>query len=380
MVKVCIISTVHIALDNRIFYREASSLIKAGYEVILIAVHDKKDSIQGINILPLKRLKRSQRPVLWLKVIKMAIGTKADVYHIHDPELLFISPVIRLFTRRPIIYDIHESVADFIELKDDLPNWWRLFLSWLFRWLEPALAFFQSGLIFADDQIARSFQRINLPKTTLYNYPLQSFINDASHSTMRPDPKQPIVLYLGGIKRNRGTALMLDAFKQVLNAIPEAQLFLVGPFAPESLENELRAEISNRNMSGSVVITGAVPFDQVGTYLAKATIGWIPFPPVPKYQKNIPTKLFEYMAYAIPIVSSDLIPVRPYIENRKTGLLVKADSPDAHAEALIELISNSDLAAALGKNAQEAVSEHYSWTEEERKLLAFYRAVLFRKN
>ena len=33
MTKVCILSSVHPALDNRIFYREARSLQRAGYQV-----------------------------------------------------------------------------------------------------------------------------------------------------------------------------------------------------------------------------------------------------------------------------------------------------------------------------------------------------------
>ncbi len=376
MDKVCIISTVHIALDNRIFYREACSLLSAGYEVTLIAVHNKKEMVNGIEILPLKRLKRSQRPLLWMNVIKMAIATKADIYHMHDPELLFIAPLIRFLTGRPIIYDVHESVADFIELKDDLPHWLRSFLAWLFRWLEPFLAYFQSGLIFADDQIAKTFQWINRPKTTLFNFPLQSFIDQALRTTESPKPSQSFVLYLGGIKRNRGTALILDAFEQVLLVIPHAQLLLVGPFAPESLENEFRSEIDRRKMTGSIKIIGPVPFDQVGTYLEKAIIGWIPFPPVPKYQKNIPTKLFEYMAYAIAIVSSDLCSIQQFIDNGVNGILVKADDPKAHADAIIELLTHPDYAAVLGKNAQVSVIEHYHWSEQEKKLLAFYKVVM----
>ena len=376
MDKVCIISTVHIALDNRIFYREACSLQNGGYEVTLIAVHDKKENLNGIEILPVRRLKRSQRPLLWMKVIKMAIATKADIYHIHDPELLFITPVIRLLTGRPIIYDVHESVADFIELKDDLPNWLRSFLVWLFRWLEPFMASFQSGLIFADDQIAKTFQWINRPKATLFNFPLQSFIDKASRIARNPNPSKLSILYLGGIKRNRGTALILKAFEQVLSAIPSAHLLLVGPFAPESFEKEFRSEIDRRMMTGSIHVIGSVPFDQVGTYLAQATIGWIPFPPVPKYQKNIPTKLFEYMAYALPIVSSDLYSIQQFIDNRENGFLVKADDPTAHAGAIIELLTHPDLAAVLGKNAQVSVTEHYHWSEQEKKLLALYELVL----
>jgi glycosyltransferase involved in cell wall biosynthesis len=376
MNKVCIITTVHNALDNRVFYREACSLQKAGYQVTLIAVHDRLETQQGIMILPLKRLMRSQRPLLWWKVLRMALATKADIYHIHDPELLFVSPLIRLLSGRPVIYDIHESVADFIELKDDIPYVLRWFLSWTFRWLEPVLAHMQSGLIFADDQIANAFQRVQLPKITLFNFPTQLFLQTAAHTFKKSQPSQPIVLYLGGLKRNRGTNLMLESFKQVLDVVPQAKLFLVGPFAPESHEKEVRSAINLKNMADSVTITGLIPFDRISEYLTQASIGWIPFPSVPKYQKNIPTKLFEYMAYAIPVVSSDLYPVQPFIENRKTGILVKADDPSAHARAIIELFSDTSLAVLLGNNGQKKVLKHFRWSEMEKRLISLYQQVL----
>jgi glycosyltransferase involved in cell wall biosynthesis len=267
-------------------------------------------------------------------------------------------------------------MIDFIEIKDDIPNIIRLFLMWTFRWLEPSLAYLQNGLIFADDQIANEFKLIRRPKTTLFNFPIQSFLDTASLVSKNPEPQQPKVLYLGGLKRNRGTSLMLDAFRQVLDIVPKAQLFLVGPFAPEALEKEMRSEIEIRNMCGSVIITGPIPFEQVSVYLAQSYIGWIPFPPVAKYQKNIPTKLFEYMAYAIPVVSSDLYPVQQFIEHRKTGLLVKADNTSAHAMAIIELISDPSLAVFLGKNGQKAVMEHFRWSDMEKRLITLYQQIL----
>jgi len=376
--RVCIISTVHIALDNRIFYREAISLKKAGYQVALIAVHNQQETFQDIEIIPLPRLRRVLRPFLWGKVIRLALSTKASIYQFEDPELLFISPVIHLLSGRPVIYDVLESTADFIEIKDDVPKIIRYFLSWMFRWLEPFLARFQSGLLFADDQIAKTFQQVQCPKTTLFNFPEQSFLENASRATQNPNPRQSMVLYLGGLKRARGTSLMLQAFQQVLGSVPNAQLFLVGPFAPKSLEDEIRVEIDRRKMTSSVIITGAVPFAEVGEYLSQASVGWIPFMPIPKYQKNIPTKLFEYQSYAIPVVSSDLLSIQPFIQNRKTGLLVKADDPDAHAGAIIELLNNVSFANSIGKNGQTMVFERYNWSDMEKRLISLYQQLLLR--
>lgn len=376
MYSVCIISTVHIALDNRIFYREACSLHNAGYSVNLIAIHDREEIKQGIRILPLKRLPRIKRPIVWFQALKKALSLESDIYHIHDPELLFISPLLKIFTGRPVIYDIHESAGDFFEIKDDLPSGIRTFFAWLFRWLEPALAQLQSGLIFADEQISKTFGRINRPKVILHNFPSQSFLEAAVQTRKILQSDHPVILYLGGIKRNRGTTLIIEAFNLVNNAIPQAQLLLVGPFFPVTLETEIRSEFEKRKLSKTIIITGAVPFEQVSEYLAKSSVGWIPFPPVPKYQKNIPTKLFEYMAYGIPVVCSNLDSVRVFIENGKNGILVAADDPSAHAKAIIELINNNDYSMLIGKNGQDSVFEHYRWSEEEKKLLWLYEKLL----
>ncbi len=140
MTRVCILSSVHIALDNRVFYREARSLQKAGYDVTLIAIHPREEIIDGVRIIGLPKIPRWQRPRLWNLILQLARRMDADIYHFHDPELLFVTPWLRLFTGKPTIYDIHENYPDFFKVKDYLPTWVRYPLAWSFAWLEPLLA------------------------------------------------------------------------------------------------------------------------------------------------------------------------------------------------------------------------------------------------
>jgi glycosyltransferase involved in cell wall biosynthesis len=376
MQKICIISSVHQALDNRIFYREAYSLIRAGYQVTVVAHHSVSEIKDGVQIFPLPGVPRWQRPLVWMKLLKLAISTQSDLYHFHDPELLLVAPYFRFIANRPTIYDIHESTADFLEIKEEYPRPLRAFLAWLLRWLEPALAGMQSGLIFADDQIAEQFSDIQKPKTTLFNFPNKAFIESAIEATKNIQERQSNVIYLGGIKRGRGIDLMMNAFEKVYRQHSDAHLMLVGPFAPASLENEIRNEINQRGLANAVTITGPIPFENTGEYLINAVVGWIPFPPVTKYQKNIPTKLFEYMAYALPVVSSDLSPIQPFISNDENGYLVPANDADAHAEAILRLLTDPEQASALGKCGQELVYNRYTWDEMEERLYAIYKTLL----
>jgi glycosyltransferase involved in cell wall biosynthesis len=374
--RVCLLSSVHPALDNRIFYREAQSLHRAGYEVVVVAVHDRDEVKEGIQILGLPRWPRWKRPLLWPVALRRALSTRAALYHFHDPELLLIAPWLRLLTGKPTIYDVHEANADFIQAKRGIPPVIRYPAAWVMRWLEPLLARLQSGLVLADEAIAHTFRHVRRPQAILMNYPERSFVAKAIAATRVEAPRRPIVLHLGGHRRDRGTLLMLEAFQRVVQAVPEARLMLVGPFAPSSLEQQVRDDIVHRRLEHAVTITGRVPFAEVGRYLQEAAVGWVPLQAVPKYQKNIPTKLFEYMAYGLPIVSSDLLPVRPFVQDRQNGYLVPPADPAAHARAILDLLGRPEQAQAMGRTGQRLVSTQYNWDEMEKRLLTLYGKLL----
>ena len=371
--KVAILSSVHVALDNRVFYREARTLARAGYDVTLIAVHDRDEVRDGVRIRPLPRVARSRRPLLWRALAQMARTTGADVFHFHDPELLLLSPWLRRSTGRPTIYDIHEANADFIAVKEYLPAIARRPMASFFRRLEPRLAAGESGLIFADEAIAADFDGFDGPKTTLFNFPGRELI-DAGAAAAR-QRAEPVVLYLGGMERNRGSGLMLDVFAQVVARMPAARLRLVGHFAPPGLEGEMRAEAARRGIAHAVEFVGRVPFDQVGAHLAAARVGWVTWGAAAKNQKNIPTKLFEYMAFGLPVVCSDLPSTRPFVPP-EVGLLAGAEDAAGHAAALLRLLNEPATAERLGANGQRRVEEGWNWEAMTPRLLALYETVL----
>lgn len=376
---IAILSSVHLALDNRVFYREARTLQRAGYKVTLVALHDREEVKDCVRIIPLPTVPRWQRPLLWWRLWRLAVTLDADAYLFHDPELLLISPWIRQSCGRPTIYDIHESYADFVRVKDYLPGWLRQGLSPAVGWFEPRLAARESGLLFADDAIAADFTALNLPKATLFNFPSPRLVERAMAEAALPyAERKATILYLGGMEHNRGSDLMLAAFRQVLDTLPQARLLVVGHFMPPELEQEMRAEADRLGIGKAMTLTGRVPFEQIGHYLRQARAGWITWQPVTKNRKNIPTKLFEYMAYALPVVSSDLESVRPFIRHGIDGMLVAADDPAGHARALLHLLQAPADAERMGLAGQDQIVSRFNWSAMEPRFLALVDEVLDR--
>ena len=108
--KVCILTSVHPPFDIRIFHKEAKSLARAGYDITLIAQHDKEEIVEGIRIVslpkPKNRIDRMTRTV-W-SAYRKAIKIDADIYHFHDSELIPIGLLLKLRGKR-VIYDVHED-------------------------------------------------------------------------------------------------------------------------------------------------------------------------------------------------------------------------------------------------------------------------------
>jgi glycosyltransferase involved in cell wall biosynthesis len=102
----------------------------------------------------------------------------------------------------------------------------------------------------------------------------------------------------------------------------------------------------------------------------------VPWQAVAKNEKNVPTKLFEYMAYGLPVVSSDLASTRPFVRDGENGYVVAAADPQAHAQALLRLLRDPDAARAMGLRGQALVQADWNWDEMGRRLVGFYERVL----
>jgi glycosyltransferase involved in cell wall biosynthesis len=145
---------------------------------------------------------------------------------------------------------------------------------------------------------------------------------------------------------------------------------------PPNLQEEVQQDVDQRGISEAVKIVGRVPFETIGEYLKKAAVGWVPWQPYAKNDKNVPTKLFEYMAYGVPIVSSDLTSTRPYVFNGENGYRVEASEASTHAEAILKVLEQPELGAKMGKRGQELARTQFNWDEMEKRLAAFYRGFL----
>ncbi len=367
--KVCILSTVHQALDTRIFDRQAKSLAGAGYDVTLIAQHERDEVVDGVKIVLLpKPDNRFVRMLGIWRLFKLAYAQKADIYHFHDPELLPVGLLLKLLMRGRVIYDVHEDYPKDILTKYWIPYYLRWLLSLLYTLVERASFFFFDAVFVAGKDIAWHFPRSS-KLTVIGNYPSLEKARLTEKEKMF-DNKPAVAIYIGDLTVDRCAREMVQAINLLEG---KAKLVLLGTFSDPNLENEIRM-----TASGHVELVGHVPYETVFSYLRESDVGLICFHPNPN---NIAAvwrnrKLFEYMAAGLPVIVSNFPLWKEIIEENRCGIAVNPLNPKEIAKAVEYIINHSDEAKKMGINGKNAVIEKYNWEKESEKLLAVYQDLL----
>jgi glycosyltransferase involved in cell wall biosynthesis len=369
--KVCILTSVHMPFDGRVFHKEARSLVKAGYEVVLIARHDKEEVVAGVHVVPLpspkSRLQRMTR-VLW-RLYRLAVRENADVYHFHDPELMTVGLLLKLRGRK-VIWDVHEHYPNSILDKYYLARPLRRVISKSFDLFERAVVRFFDYVIYTTPFVGARYRKMKVRSGRIENYP----IIELSESFAK-DPQEKIV-YLGGMSRMRGLLEVLDAFAVVAKKYPRWELCLVGSYSPASFEKEMKDRVSALGLGANVKFIPWVPYEEKERLSSQAAMGVITYLPYSNNTSCLPNKLFDYMLVGLPVITSNFPLYREVVEPSHCGLIVDPARPEEIARAMEYLIEHPQEARQMGENGRRAVREQYNWEKESEKLLQIYATVL----
>jgi glycosyltransferase involved in cell wall biosynthesis len=181
-------------------------------------------------------------------------------------------------------------------------------------------------------------------------------------------PEVPTIGFSGTFGPWHGVRILPAIIEAVNAARSDVRWIVVGD---GGLFHEVRTELERRGLSGRVELTGVVPHRRAMELLAACDVCVSPHVPNPDGTRffGSPTKLFEYMGLAKPIVASDLEQIGDVIEHGRTGLLSPPGDAAAAAQAVLRLLDDEPLRARLGKAALEEARSTYSWDAHAQRIL-----------
>jgi len=369
MTTVVHVTTVHPLKDSRIFYKECASLRDAGYRVVLIAQHERDETVDGIEVraLPAPVDRRDRIMRLARLALERCRSEDAGIYHAHDPELLpKLAQLVKQGKR--VIYDMHENVVRDMLTKPWLPAVLRPVVSLgtaagIRRWLNGM------AVIFAEKSYQREYPWIkrgvvveNLPR-----------LEELARIAAEP-AEPPAAGYLGSVTDLRGSLVMLKALALLQDEGRAVAFECIGPATAEH-RAELEAEVARLGLAG-VRFHGRLEPPEAWRVLAACRCGLALLADIPNYRESYPTKLFEYMGLGLPVVVSGFKLYRNIVDGARCGFCVDPADHTKAAAAIRQLVDNPGIAAEMGERGRQAVRAQHSWKTEEAKLLRLYRELL----
>jgi glycosyltransferase involved in cell wall biosynthesis len=124
-------------------------------------------------------------------------------------------------------------------------------------------------------------------------------------------------------------------------------------------------------LESSTIVQGRIDHEEMGKTLNQARIGVCPLQPIPKFLLNIPVKVFEFWACGLPVVASDLPPIRPFFQNARAGFLFQPGNSSELAQYIGWLLDNPEAAALMGRRGRACIEQRFNNEREVHKLRDF---------
>jgi glycosyltransferase involved in cell wall biosynthesis len=354
--RVVVCTIVHHPQDARILHRQIRALLDAGHEVSYIA------PLSACGVTPWSR------PGLTTTDVPRATGRRrasalraarrelarlsrgADLLIVHDPELLLVLPVGG--RRPPTVWDVHEDTAAALSTKAWLPGAVRPAMAAAVRWAER-MAERRIHLILAEHGYAERFGRRHpvVPNTT--------YVPD------RPAPpaRGGRVVYIGHLSPDRGTSEMIEVGRLLR---PHGIVVeLIGP-----ADAQARAELVHAETAGLIRWHGFLPNDEAVLMSDGALAGLSLLRDEPNFRHSLPTKVAEYMAHGVPVITSPLPVAAGLVEQYDCGTVVPFGDARAAADAVLRLAADPGLRAGQGLRGHRGAAESLGWPAHARSFVA----------
>lgn len=392
-IKICFIADKHHLFDDRIYWKMAVPLKEKGFNVHYLLIGDNYEkgiTEDGIYYEMLKVKTFSKNKYLnfifkvinpfnnYKKLFKIARDLHADIYHFHDLWINRIGKKLKKLPQKPVVfYDAREPYAeDYISLtaaKGITKKMVGLFARYVDFWEKGRAKNYD--LVISNEVTVRDNFRKKLGDNkaeVIYNFTdIYKNYNSTSFSEKKYD-----FIYCGGITESRGAFKLLEAVNIAKKTIPDITLVFVGRYSPTNLKHKLQHFIDTNNLKKNVHLFSFVKYKQVADFYNSSKVGLITWLPLKALTIKMPIKIFEYMAFGLPIIGSNFGHIKNYIERDNCGVTVNPDDSDQIAEAMVNLLNDNLKYERLSKNGREATLQKYKWELELDRLIGFYNKAL----
>jgi len=377
--RICMIVHKPYYYDPRV-RRYAESLLERGFQVDVICTSGNYEATfeakKGLTVytIPIHHYHRGRigyvfeyglSLVLYCVYLSfLHIKKQYHVIHVHNmPDSLVLSALIPRTLGASLILDIHDpmpevSISKYGERASKSMHWFIVLQERLSCMLANAVI--TANSLFKENLAVRGTPAEKI--TVINNYPDLGRFDRSAHVHVREAKKETFsLIYPGTIALRYGLEIAVRALPLLITRIPNISLVIIGPETQH--KHQLRQLAEKLGVSSYTSFLPIIPIEEMPQRIAEADIGV--YPALLDAHMNIatPTKVMEFAAMGIPIVSSRLRIIEELFGNSSV-MVFEPGKVDQFAQCVVELYENPSLREELVLNADQNFVQKHSWENE----------------
>ena len=318
------------------------------------------------------------------RLLEVAKELKPDIVHAHSPVLTAV-PALRVARKLgiPMVYEVRsfweDAAVDHGTTNEGSPRYvaTRALETWVLKRVDAAFTICE-GL--RNDIISRGIvpEKItvipNAVAAAEFTVPPAAQVGELKASLGLTG--KLVIGFVGSFYGYEGLGVLLDALPAIQKAYPHAALLLVGGGPQEARLRERSVALGVNN----VIFSGRVPHAKVDQYYHVIDVLAYPRRSMRLTELVTPLKPLEAMIQRRRFIASDVGGHRELVEHERTGLLFKADGPQALATTLIEGLKTPEKWASIVEAGYTYASKERTWDASVARHAAVYERVLAAAN
>lgn len=297
------------------------------------------------------------RLVAPFRILKRIVALKPSLLIVCTHELLFIAFFAKMLTRCKVIYDVQENYYWNILFGKAFPFFISLPLATYVRAKEWISRIFVDHYFLAEKGYEHEMRFFGTKRAVLENKLVDSEINPSS-GRKKPDGTTQL-LFSGTLAETTGVFIAVDLASKLYELDKNIRLTIIGSSASQKTLDLIRETVTDHSFIELITDGSFISHERIVDAIKAADFGIISYPANPSTYNAIPTKLYEYLGYQLPI----LIIAHPEWSK-------KCEPFNAAISFSMASISPENILSAMKTREFYTIPpEHVFWSSEESKLL-----------
>jgi glycosyltransferase involved in cell wall biosynthesis len=333
--------------------------------------HGLLDLAAHISSLSSVATKQAKAVEYLLNLVSLTIylwRTRPDVLHVQWLPLLEVFPVVELTLLRlcqrwgiRVVYTVH----DVLPLENGEEHYDTFFR--VYHTADQLICHTKT----ARHRLSQEFDVSSSSTWLIPHGPLlegaTEYLQDEARQLQSLPGDRPIALLFGVLRPYKGVDVLIDAWEQVEEAVPEALLVIAGG-GQENYLHKIKKRIDISKTSNIRTRLRFLPENELIQIIASVDLLVYPYRRITQSGA-----LLAGMSAGQAIVASRVGGLKETLQNGKTAHLVEPDDSEELAGAIVHLLRNPDEREQLGNTAKAVVEEKYSWNAIAEKTTQCYR-------